>query len=72
MSELSAQEELTAVRSAIAAVLTGGQSYRLPDGTLVERAKLGELRARESELVNRIAAESGDTGYVRVGFGRPA
>lgn len=69
---LSTQEQLDLVRESIAAVLNGGQRYRLPNGTEVERPSLDKLRESESELESRLKAESGGTGYTRVSFGRPA
>lgn len=47
-------EELTAVRAAIATVLSGGQSYMI-DGVQFGRANLKELYAREAVLLRRLS-----------------
>ncbi|HEY8732266.1 MAG TPA: hypothetical protein VIN69_09865 [Candidatus Limnocylindria bacterium] len=55
MTELeTATAQLTEVRTAISAVLTGGQAYAL-DSRSSQKADLGELRRMESALVTRIA-----------------
>lgn len=51
------QSQLSAVQTAIDAVLSGGQSYEI-DGFIYRRADLGKLEAREKRLVRQINAAS--------------
>lgn len=57
----SASELLNSVNAAIAAVLAGGQSYTLVDGTQVSQADLDKLRALRTELQQEVDAEAGSS-----------
>lgn len=63
----------TQVDTAITAVLEGAQSYRLPDGTMVTRASLAELRALRDKLKAEEAAAAGDDAICQpLAFGDPS
>lgn len=53
---MTAKERLAQVDAAIAAVLAGGQSYRLGNQT-VTRAELAQLRALRDDLAAQSAQE---------------
>lgn len=57
----SPSELLESVNAAIAAILAGGQSYTLVDGTQVSRASLAELRTLRAQLQQEIDAEAGSS-----------
>ncbi|UYV13755.1 MAG: hypothetical protein NCW75_05585 [Phycisphaera sp.] len=58
-------------RAAIRAVLIGGQSYTLTDGTSVTQADLADLEARLEAAIRREATAS--SGMMRrVSLGRPS
>ena len=59
------------VDTAIRRVLLGAQSYRLSDGTQVNRASLEEMRALRDQL--KVEEASSSAGVYRpIGFGRPS
>ena len=59
------------VETAIRRVLLGAQSYRLSDGTQVNRANLEEMRALRDQL--KVEESSSSAGVYRpIGFGRPS
>ena len=67
---VSLTARLDEVQTAISRVLTGGQEYEIGGGgeagRRMKRANLAELRAMESDLLRRIARETGGGGRVRV------
>lgn len=61
--------ELDAAISAVSLA----QKYTRPDGTVIERANLGELVALRDKLVQEASANTGGgLNFVRMGFGRPS
>lgn len=66
----TAAAQLAEVEAAITACLNG-QSYRLPNGTVVERPDLDTLYAMRRDLETRAAAEATGTNggtYKRLAF----
>lgn len=59
--------------AAIKSVLTGGQEYRLVDGTQVSRANLNALMERRTQLQQEEAqASTGQGMFVPLQQGRPS
>jgi hypothetical protein len=62
-------EQLVSVRAAIAAVESGTQETRLPDGRVVRYPELEVLYAREKDLLARMYQEARPPGRITIGLG---
>jgi len=66
---MDAASLLSKVEDGITVILTGGQSYKLPNGQEYTRANLAELRKLRDDLKSEVAQEGGV--YVPLSYGRP-
>ncbi|MCC6428319.1 MAG: hypothetical protein IT435_16045 [Phycisphaerales bacterium] len=68
------QQRISEIDSQIAAIRSGGQSYRTSDGLFVQRPDLSTLYAERRTLESELASAKGGGGVVttRLSFRRPA
>ncbi len=59
----SAQTRIDEIDAAITAVMQGGQSYMLPDGTQVSRANLAWLQSMRDQALRDLAGETSKPLY---------